>query len=150
MFSMFVAALVLLPRTVASATDDIYGNHGSFRYDVAAERIFQGTIAGKAQTIEGLVYFPLQTKDSILQIQFGPKQFVRRSNFKLNPGASITVIGISVNMTGRDVILARQISNADGVMVLRDQHGVPLWDANRPVQMDSERQAKSGEICKVF
>ena len=52
-------------------------------------------------------------------------------------------------MNGRDVVLAREIRSANGVLVLRDPMGLPLWENDRPIQMDPERQKAFFQLCEV-
>jgi hypothetical protein len=147
--SVFGVAVLLLLATMTRGTDNLYGIRGAVQYDMGTEQTFQGTIAGTGHSIQGLMYFPLRIKDTVVEVQIGPKEFAGRS-LRLNPGEVLTVIGIRVVMEGRDTVLARQISSMSGVVILRDDNGVPLWEPNRPIQMDPERQAKVFDICEFF
>ena len=61
----------------------------------------------------------------------------------------LTVTGMPIVMNGRDVVLAREIRSANGVLVLRDPMGLPLWENDRPIQMDPERQKAFFQLCEV-
>jgi hypothetical protein len=91
--------------------------------------MFEGTVASKGHIIEGLMYFPLRTANTLVEVQIGPKEFVERSSFKLKTGDIVTVIGMPVVMKERDVVLAREVSSMNGgVLTIRDSMGLPLWD----------------------
>jgi hypothetical protein len=61
-------------------------------YNLLKERMFEGIVASKGHIIEGLMYFPLKTANTTMEVQIGPKEFVDRSGFKLNVGETVTVI----------------------------------------------------------
>jgi hypothetical protein len=150
-FCMFVGAALLLVAAVsigASDRRDRYPDAGS--YDAKAERMFEGTIAGKGHILEGLMYFPLKTIDTVVEVQMGSKEFVANSGFKLKPGDMVTVIGVPAVLNEREVVLAREISSMNGVLVVRDDTGAPMWDTNRPIQMDPERRMHFSQMCEML
>jgi hypothetical protein len=149
-FCLIVAAAVVLFAAVATVAAGRRCNRDSAGYDVLAERMFEGTIAGKGYTLEGLVYIPLKTADADVEVQIGPKNFIASRNFKLKRGDRVTVVGVPVVVQERIVVLAREISTLNGALILRDDRGVPLWDTNRPIHMDPERRTGLFETCEMF
>src|SRR5215813_15370427 len=89
-FISFAVAIVLLATVFVSAGDrrDVTG------YNVPKERTFEGVVASKGHIIEGLMYFPLKTANTMLEVQIGPEEFVDRSGFKLNIGETVAVLGM--------------------------------------------------------
>jgi hypothetical protein len=138
------AALVLLTAVVVGALD---GRDHVFSYKVLGERMFKGIVPSEARVLEGFMYFPLRTAYDTVEIQIGPKEFVERSGFKLNTGDEVTVIGMPVVMRGRQVVLARELRSMNGMLIVRDQRGLPLWENDRPVLMDPERRIRSSDLC---
>jgi hypothetical protein len=143
---VLVITAVLTFGTVAgssngrSRTDDILG------YNMLSERVFEGYVQSNPYAVEYMVYFSLRTAaGTLVQVQMGPKDFVERTNFKLNARDMVTVIGMPTVMNGRNVVLARQIRGPNGVLTVRDSIGLPLWD--KPIQMDPEQQQSPWEIC---
>ena len=100
-------------------------------YDVKAERIFEGFVAGKGHIMDGLMYFPLKTADTVVEVQLGPKEFVQRSTFILEPGDMVIVVGVPVVLNKRRVVLARVISGMNGTLYLRNDGGVRYKTAIR-------------------
>lgn len=141
---MFLAAaVVLLAGVVVGAFDRRDRDRDAIGYNVLAERMFEGRVASKGHIIDGLMYFPLRTADTVLEVQIGPKEFVEGSSFKLKTGDMVTVVGMPVVMKEREVVLAREVSSMKGVLIIRDPIGLPLWDKmDRPLQMDPERQMR--------
>ena len=140
---LLAAAVVLLAGVVVGAFDRPDRDSDAIGYNVLAERMFEGTVASKGHIIEGLMYFPLRTADTVVEVQIGPKEFVERSSFKLKTGDKVTVVGVPVVMKDQEVVLAREVSSMNGVLIIRDPMGLPLWDkTDRPLQMDPERQMR--------
>jgi hypothetical protein len=136
-FSIFAVAIVLLVGVVrADIGRDVMG------YDVLKERTFEGIVASKGHITEGLMYFPLRTASTTMEVQIGPKEFVDHSEFKLNVGETVTVIGMPIIKNERLIVLAREVSSMNAVLVVRDRFGVPLWERDRPIYMDPERRIR--------
>lgn len=145
-FTTFAVAIVLLAAIIVSAGDrrDVIG------YNLLKERMFEGIVASKGHIIEGLMYFPLRAANTTMEVQIGPKEFVDRSGFKLNVGETVTVIGLPIIENERQVILAREVSSMNAVLVVRDRFGLPLWEADRPIYMDPERRIRFSDSARVI
>jgi hypothetical protein len=124
-FCLFIGLLATLLLDIAVNAIDRRDRHGTVdAYDVRAERVLEGIVAGKGHVIDGLTYFPLKTLDTIVEVQLGPKEFVARSTFIFKPGDIVVVVGVPVVLNEHAVVLARQISGMNGTLVLRDDDGV--------------------------
>jgi hypothetical protein len=144
------AAVVLLTAVVVGAINrrdrvpDITG------YNVLSERMFSGIVASGGHVSEGLMYFALRTADSTVEVQIGPKDFVDHSGFKLKAGDIVTVIGMPVVMKDRQIVLAREVRSMNGILIVRDHLGLPLWEGNRPILMDPERWIRFSDQCNLI
>jgi hypothetical protein len=116
--------------------------------DVLDERMFEGTVLSKGYVIEGLMYFPLKTATGVLEVQIGPKDFVERGGFKPKIGEMVSVIGVPAILEGRKAVLAREVRHKSTVFVVRDRNGEPIWDPNRPVQMDTDFPEST--VCEMI
>ena len=77
-FCIFIGVLATLRAAIVVDADDRRGrNRDVGSYDVKAERLFEGIVAGKGHIMDGLMYLPLQTSDTVVQVQLGPKEFVK-------------------------------------------------------------------------
>jgi hypothetical protein len=145
-----VAALVLLSAVVARAIDrrdrvpDIVG------YNVLEERMFRGTVTSEGHISDGLMYFSLRTADATMEVQIGPKDFVTYSGFKFQSGDTVTVIGMPIALKYRQVVLAREVRTMNGILIVRDHLGLPLWEVNRPIFMDPERRVRLSDQCDLL
>jgi hypothetical protein len=147
-FTVFAVAIVLLAAVIVSAFDrrdrDVTG------YNVLKERMFEGIVASKGHIIEGLMYFPLRTANTMMEVQICPKEFVDRSGFRLNIGETVTVMGMPVIVNERQVVLAREVRSMAAVLVVRDPVGLPLWERDRPILMDPERLIRSSDNATLI
>ena len=124
-FCLIIGGLATLLLDIAvNAIDTRNHHHTVDTYDVRAERVLEGIVAGKGHVIDGFTYFPLKTADTIVEVELGPKEFVERSTFIFKPGATVIVVGVPVVVNQHPVVLARQISGMNGTLVLRDDDGV--------------------------
>jgi hypothetical protein len=145
---MFAVVTVLVAAVVVNALDR--RDHDVIGYNMLKERMFQGVVASKGHIVEGLLYFPLNTATTMLQVQIGPKEFMDRSGFKLNIGETVTVIGMPLTVNERQLVLAREVRSFAGVLVLRDQVGLPLWERDRPILTDPERLIRSSDNARLI
>ena len=143
------AAIVLLAAVVVGSFDRRDRDRDVVAYNVLAERMFEGIASSKGHIIEGLMYFPLRTANTMMEVQIGPKQFVERSGFKLNTGDRVTVIGMAVTMKEPQVVLAREVIIMHRVLIVRDEVGLPLWEKDRPTLMDPEHRISFSDECAV-
>ena len=124
-FSLFIGVIATLLVDIVVNAIDRRDRHGSVdTYDVRAERVLEGMVAGKGHVMDGFMYFPLKTADTIVEVQLGPNEFVERSTFIFKPGDIVIVVGVPVVLDQHSVFLARQVSGMSGTLVLRDDDGV--------------------------
>jgi hypothetical protein len=94
------------------------------------------------------MYFTLRMSNRSVEVQIGPTDFVERCGFQLKIGEMIEVVGMPLFWNGRNVVLARRVSNATSVLVVRDRDGHPMWDMKTPVQMDPELLER--HLCEMI
>jgi hypothetical protein len=143
---LFAAVLVLSLKATAGAS--LPSRNPDVNYDVASERAFGGMVTRTAHSIAGTMYFTLKTADADVEVHLGPRDFIEKSEFKLKLGEMVTLIGVPLTLLGRQVVLAREIRCRKGVFVLRDRNGNPMWDADRPIQMDPDRA--ESVLCEMI
>ena len=132
-FRLLIAVLTTLFVAIVVSPSDRRDRNRNLDgyYDVKAERIFEGVVAGKGHIMDGVMYLPLKTADTYLEVQLGPKEFVERSTVTFKPRDMVVIVGVSVVLNERRVVLAREISGMTGTLVLRDDDGVRYGTAIR-------------------
>jgi hypothetical protein len=116
-------------------------------YDPPAEQVFVGTVHAKPTLSSGRMYFTLWTRTGAVAVEIGPKDFAERIGLKLTSGQLVTVIGMPIVISPREMVLAREITMGDSVFVVRDRNGHPMWDRDRPIEMDPEAGCISPPVC---
>jgi hypothetical protein len=148
-FFMLLAAMAILMATAIVVSSDL-PYRDVVGYNVLKERMFEGVVESKGRLIGDLIYFSLKTANGIVEVQIGPQEFVERSGFKPNTGDRMTVIGMPVVMNEQQVVLAREVRSMNGMLMVRDQVGRPLWQKDRPILMDPERRISFHEECELI
>jgi hypothetical protein len=146
LFALITTAIVLLLGTAAGAlaVDRV---RDRMQYDPKAERVFVGTIHDKPTLFDGRMYFTLWASYGAVAVEIGPKEFVERSGFKLGSGEMVTVVGMPIVISLREMVLAREITIDGSVFVVRDRNGEPMWEMDRPIQMDPDIGDNSLRVC---
>jgi hypothetical protein len=142
---VLAAGLILVISFPCSASA---GTLDDARYDTSREKTFEGIVASTAHMSGETMYFTLRSKDGVKEVELGPKKFFDQSGFTLKVGETATVFGISETVRGRETVVAREVRTMGRVYVSRDRNGFPIWDANRPIQMDPEF-SESG-LCEMI
>jgi len=146
LISVLMSIALLLPTAVtASSTDD---RDFDARYNVMAERMLDGEVAGPRHVVDGIVFFPLRTRGRVTEIELGPIDFVRASGFNVKAGEMATGLGAPAKAGQNRVLLAREVRTMTTLFVVRDRNGRPIWDANRPVEMDPETSEST--LCEMI
>ena len=147
-FAMLFAAALVLLLTAAGGASPTSRNPDTVPYDVTAERMFEGMVAGTLHSVGGIMYFTLKTVERDLEVELGPRDFIERNEFKLKIGEMVTVAGVRTMVRQREVLLAREVRSGRGVFIVRDRNGAPMWEADRPIQMDPERSESL--LCELI
>ena len=149
-YLLVALAMLFIAATVTGAFDrrDDMREIDRIRYDLTAEKVYEGRVESKGHVLDGLMYFPLRMADITTEVQIGPEELVTQSSFRLKIGEMVTVVGMPSVWNGRELILAREVSSPASILVVRDRDGFPLWDTNRPIRMDPERA--EWNLCELM
>ena len=143
LFAFITGAIVLLFAKSFAAADGL----PDVQYDVLAERVFVGTVHDTPRLFEGRMFLTIRTSYGLVAVEIGPKDFVVRSEFKFDVGELVTVVGMPIVLSNREMVLAREITKRGTVFRVRDRNGHPLWNMNRPIQMDPEVGDTDIPVC---
>jgi hypothetical protein len=108
---------------------------GGPRYDAAKEVVLSGTVDAvtEMQGRRGMsgVHLTLNAGGAPVEVHLGPSSFLKEKGLAVAKGDSLEVRGARVDLGGVDSLLAREVTRAGAVTVLRDEDGVPLWSRGR-------------------
>lgn len=129
---LMAAAVVIVVVLSASLPRRIKSNHDVPTYATNSET----TVTGMVDAVDefpcplsgGLgTHVALRTDSGTVVVHVAPAAFVADRQLRLARGDSIQVMGSKVWYAGESVIIAREIAWNEGVYILRDGSGNPLW-----------------------
>jgi hypothetical protein len=107
------------------------GQYGRM-YDPKTVETVSGEVAGVQQMapMKGMgpgVHLTLKTEKGTVDVHLGPAWYIERQDVKIAAGDKIEVKGSRITFDGKPAIIAAEVRKGDGVLVLRDANGVPMW-----------------------
>jgi peroxiredoxin len=116
------------------AADETWGQNSAYGrlYASGNPTVITGVVKSKQQVapMKGMspgVALTLTAESSVHHVQLGPVWYVDSQPVRIVAKDVVTVIGTTVRLGGKPVILAREIRRGGQVMKLRDARGRPLW-----------------------
>jgi hypothetical protein len=134
--TLFAMTAMLGVAAAASAQQpsDCCSNAGQL-YSSATET----TVAGTVEEVKiisppgggmGGLHLILNTSAGPVEVHVGPAWYVSSRNVTFAKGDAVTLIGSKVTMSGREVLVAREITKGQQVLTLRAASGVPVWSGS--------------------
>jgi hypothetical protein len=110
------------------------GNAGQF-YSSATETTVAGTVED-VRTVSpparsrGGLHLTLNTSSGPVEVHVGPTWYVSSRNITFAKGDTVTLIGSKITMSGREALVAREITKGQQVLTLRAANGTPVWSGH--------------------
>ena len=110
------------------------GTAGRF-YSSATETTVAGTVE-EVNTVSlpgrgsGGLHLMLNTSSGRVEVHVGPTWYVSSRNVTFAKGDAVTLIGSKVTISGREVLIAREITKGQQVLTLRAANGTPAWSGH--------------------
>ena len=108
---------------------------GMRNYDPKTEVTVQGTIEDVQQqsgkTGWSGTHLLLKTDAATLDVHVGPSAYISKKQFTFAKGDTIEVVGSKVAISGKEALLAREITKNGKTLVLRNAEGIPEWSGGR-------------------
>jgi len=101
-------------------------------YDPAKVETVSGTVEsiGTVTPMKGMhraAMLVLKTDKESIPVHLGPEWYITRLDTKIAKGDTIEVKGSRVDFAGKPAVIAAEIKKGDGLLVLRDSAGIPVW-----------------------
>ncbi|MFQ5465719.1 MAG: DNA-binding protein [Thermodesulfobacteriota bacterium] len=77
------------------------------------------------------VRMTIDTGTEELSVHIGPRWFITNQDFELAEGETVEVTGSRVTYEGGPAIIASHMARDDSELLLRDEEGIPYWEAYR-------------------
>jgi DNA polymerase III alpha subunit len=130
-FLMGVPVLLALVATTAVAQ----GGYGGRKYDPKSEVTVKGTVQDIQQQTGKSgwsgTHLTLNTEAGTFDVHVGPSSYIAQKQFSFAKGDKIEVVGSKVTISGKEALLAREITKDGKTLVLRNAQGVPEWSGGR-------------------
>ena len=75
-----------------------------------------------------------------MRVHLAPSWYAEQSDLVVNPGESVAVTGSVVEMNGKQVLMAREMTQANRRTQLRERDGTPVWSGRAPDEERSEAE----------
>lgn len=126
---MITAVVAVSAAAFAQATKA--AEHAMPKYDVAKEVTIKGTIDDVKEMTMGKnevgVHLMVKTATETIEVRLCPSSYVKDFEVNLTKGQSLQVTGAKVKVDDKEIILAREITQGNNTVTLRDKGGDPVW-----------------------
>lgn len=98
------------------------------------------TISGQVTNIDKIypgknisygIKLTLNTDNGEMPVHLGPGWFIENNDIQINKDDNVIVTGSKVTYEGSKVIIAKEVTKGDQVLILRDEKGYPRWSGRR-------------------
>jgi len=103
------------------------GGQGPANYSVASEMTVKGIVEDVKPGPGQGTHVMLKTSDTTLELALGPTWYQTQKKYELAKGDQIDVIGAKSQVSGREVLVVREIKKGSETMTFRDAKGFPMW-----------------------
>jgi hypothetical protein len=139
--SVMIAVLMLLAVSIALA-GPWKGWRGSGGWGIGSgyQRMYNPatveTVSGTVESVNKItpmkrvysgIHLLVKTDKEIVDVHLGSEWYIERLDTKIQKGDTIEVKGSRVTFAGKPAIIAAEVKKGDGVLILRDNNGVPAW-----------------------
>lgn len=136
---LFAAVLILFTISASAAWRGWRGS-GGWGMGSAYQRMYNPqTVETISGTVESVIKFTpmrgmhygihlmVKTNEGIIPVHLGPDWYIERQDMKFVKGDKVEIMGSRVTFNGKPAIIAREVKKDGGVLVLRNDAGVPEW-----------------------
>jgi hypothetical protein len=67
------------------------------------------------------------TGEGLQVVHLGPAWYLERQDIAIEAGDQLVILGSLVDLDGERVLIAREVTRGEDVLVLRDELGRPYW-----------------------
>lgn len=129
LLTVFLAGAAANAQTAAAPTADVRTNTMMPSYDVTKEVKIQGTIQkidnSGTNGVAG-TQIMVQTASGVVDAQLGVGPASKPAYLGISQGQSVTVVGMMQSVGTNNVLLARILTTANHIFVLRNERGIPV------------------------
>ena len=131
--ALFIAAVV---AWISSAAWGQHSGKTGPKYDKANEVKITGVIEEVREVpgeFEG-VHLVVKTETKTVLVHVAPSEFLKEIDTSFNKGDQVAVVGAKAPGAPEEEMLAREITDGNNTATLRDDKGIPIWAAWKPLK----------------
>jgi type IV secretory pathway protease TraF len=117
-----VALIVLFAFAMASAQ-----SAPTLKYLTSSEVKVKGTVEEVRTATDNTVHITVKNDKGSVDVLVAPEKFLKEMEIIFAKGDAVEVTGSQVTVDGAAVLLAREVGRNGDVMMMRDEHGKPVW-----------------------
>lgn len=106
--------------------------HRKFNKDTVEEvtgKITDVILPGEGHNISRGVILEIKFGEEIKEVHLGPSWYIERQFRHFKIGEEITVVGSKIHYRNREIIVAENLQRGNSIFRLRDEEGIPYWEA---------------------
>lgn len=129
-FSLLTGGLIAY--LVSKGVHEMQKYRRKFHKDTVEEvtgKIMEVISSGINQNDSLGVIIKMKTDEETKEVHLGPSWYIDRQFKKFKRGEVISVRGSNVHYRGHDIIVAERIERGNSTFRLRDEEGIPFWEA---------------------
>ncbi len=77
------------------------------------------------------VHLMVKTDKETISVHLGPIWYIENQDVEIAPKDKIEVKGSRITFEGKPAIIAAEVKKGDGILMLRDASGIPVWNGWR-------------------
>jgi hypothetical protein len=120
---VWAAALIVLTVFIAASAQT-----QSPTYEKSTETKIKGTIRQITVDPDGMVHLAVRSRKQTLDVQLGPRRFLKFLGIIYKEGEKVEVIGSRITVEGTTLLLARMVKRTEDEIHFRDSQGNPAWN----------------------
>ena len=128
---LLFALLLAIPVSLACAQKAADAPSTMPKYDVSKEVKIKGSIEDvKEMTMakgEAGVHLMVKTASETIEVRLCPSGYLKDFDASFAKGQQVEVTGSRVKVDDKEIILAREVTQGNNTVVLRDNKGNPVW-----------------------
>jgi hypothetical protein len=117
-----VALFVLLAFVAVSAETT-----PALKYDKSSEVKIKGVIDDVKTAADNTIHITVKNDKGLLDVLVAPEKFLKEMEITFAKGDAVEVLGSQLTVDGNALLLAREVTRNGDVMMMRDEHGKPVW-----------------------
>jgi len=99
----------------------------ALKYDKSSEVKIKGVVDDVKTAADNTIHITLKCEKGSLDVLVAPQNFLKEMEITFAKGDEVEVLGSQLTVDGNALLLVREVTRNGDVMMMRDEHGKPVW-----------------------